>query len=286
MDSRKLYVIGNGFDLHYGLKTGTDSFVDFLKREHVFNEIDNAAEVMRGYGVCWSDFEENIAYIDFDRIEETQLQYPDYLSDHEYDRDGCILNMEMHLSSIYTAIFSALRTMVHAADTTYVPMDPEIIFDENDALISFNYTNTLKRVSCKLPMIPVFHIHGCYSQGDNLIMGYNESATMYDFEKYSAPEEGDYYLEQQLNKMLEFYRSLKKQRKELELQKYLNSIIGVDEIVVLGHSIGIVDAPYFEIMNDELRPSLWTVSFHDENDRVLDNVNQLSFRNKIFMRQW
>lgn len=280
----KLYIMGNGFDLHYGLKTRTNDFLDYLKQERVYNEIDDAVEVFAGYGVNWSNFEEDIAYIDFNEIEENQLEYPDYLLDHEFDRDGCIFNMREYLNRLYAAIHNALRKMVYKADTTELAKDME--FSLEDAIICFNYTSTIEKVAKVLPLIPIFYIHGCAYKNEELILGYKEAQTDYRFDKYSSSEDGDYYVESQLEEMRRFYYSLEKKRKDRELLVFIENLKNIDEVVVLGHSIGSVDAPYFELINQRLNPRVWNISYYDDNDDSISNANQLSFSQKNNLFKW
>ena len=78
---KTLYIIGNGFDLHFGLKTKTDHFIEYLKNQPVYNEADNAFNVFYSYGVNWYEYEQSLNNIDLDEIEfENEIQ-PDYLSD-------------------------------------------------------------------------------------------------------------------------------------------------------------------------------------------------------------
>ncbi len=53
------------------------------------------------------------------------------------------------------------------------------------------------------------------------------------------------------------------------------------EITVYGHSIGKVDKIYFEKIDSLLQPYLWEISYHEKSDVVLENLCQLSFKNKI-----
>lgn len=41
----KLYIFGNGLDLHYKLKTKPSDFVYSLNDKQIYNETDNAAEI-------------------------------------------------------------------------------------------------------------------------------------------------------------------------------------------------------------------------------------------------
>ena len=280
----KLYIIGNGFDLHYGLKTKPSDFIQFLKKESVYNSLNNAFEELKELNVLWSNFEEDISYIDFDRIEEEHLSSPDYSSDHESDRDGGIFEIECFLNSIYDAIFAALRQMVKQADSTYLTKDFHL--NDEDAIISFNYTTTIERVAFDLPIKPIFYIHGCESHGDKLVLGYNEEQKDYNFNKYNEPEYFDFYLNEQITRMRRFYLALKKKRKEDKLVEFISTLNDIDEIIVLGHSIGKVDLPYFEIIESVIHPSQWRVSFYSKDDDVLANINELSFVSKIYPFRW
>ena len=273
----KLYVLGNGFDMHYHLQTNTDTFIRYLHKETIYNECTDAFDVMAGYGVLWSDFEEDISYIDLNAIEEENLIGPDYLSDHESDRDGGIYNMENYLNSIYNAIFSALKNMVDAADRVNLPADKNMKFNIDDAIICFNYTSTIEKVAVQLPDKDVLYIHGNAARGSDLILGYNEGKSNYNYRKYSNPEDGDYYCETQAFLIRDFYESLKKKRQNEKLEEYLSSLDVIDEVVVYGHSIGKVDIPYFEQIEAKLNPSRWRVSYYTNDDSVFSNVKCLSF---------
>lgn len=142
-----LYIIGNGFDLHWKLNTTTDDFIDFLQGQRIEGEMDNAVEVLARYGVNWSEYEQALADIDLDTLEEENLGFPDYMSDRESDRDGVIYNMQTYLDSIQEAVRSALKEMVEAAnddlEDVKIPRKIRQMFHSGDAILSFNYTSTI-----------------------------------------------------------------------------------------------------------------------------------------------
>ena len=98
-----LFVIGNGFDLHFGLKTKTADFEDFLSEQRIEGEMDNALEILNTYGVDWSEYEQSLADMNLDIIEQENLSFPDYMSDRESDRVGiqnvsyipCVMNISV-----------------------------------------------------------------------------------------------------------------------------------------------------------------------------------------------
>ena len=96
----RLFVIGNGFDLHFGVNTTPKDFEESLKTKSIYNESDNALDYFRCYGVDWSEYEQSMANIEFEELEEEHEQAPDYMSDYERDRYSVILDMEMLFDSL------------------------------------------------------------------------------------------------------------------------------------------------------------------------------------------
>lgn len=143
-----LYIIGNGVDLHFKLKTRTNHFVEYLKTQPVYNEVGNAFEVLGCYGVDWYEYEQSLNDIDLDEIQFQNEIQPDYLSDRESDRDDGILNMQMYVDSLREAIESALIQMVIAANNDIFALSryyqPPQLFKAEDAILTFNYTSTIE----------------------------------------------------------------------------------------------------------------------------------------------
>lgn len=47
----RLFEIGNGFDLYFGLNTKPEYFEEYLATESIYYEPDNALDYFRCYGV-------------------------------------------------------------------------------------------------------------------------------------------------------------------------------------------------------------------------------------------
>lgn len=212
---RTLYIIGNGFDLHFKLKTKTNHFVEHLKTQPVYNEVGNAFEVLNCYGVDWYEYEQSLNDIDLDDIEFQNEIQPDYLSDRESDRDGGILNMQMYVDSLSEAIRSALEQMVIAANEDALALSKYYLapklFEAGDAILTFNYTSTIEILFEVPDSVPIFHIHGCYDQGDPLVFGYRNNQNSY-VETWADIDEDhwDYYVAQQREAVYDFYKSWEK----------------------------------------------------------------------------
>ena len=289
-----LFVIGNGFDLHFGLKTGTEDFEDCLRAQGIEGEMDNAFEILNAYGVDWSEYEQSLADMDLDAIELENLDFPDYLSDRESDRDGVIFQMQEYLNSISDAISSALEEMVDTAnaaleemvDTANAASENEEImesrsklFQSGDAVISFNYTSTIEMLFDIPNDFPILHIHGYRANNEQLIFGYKEMKGNYHT-RLEPDEDGDFYEDQQRQAIYEFYTGWQKKAKLKKLKRFLENCQGINQVVVLGHSMGEVDAKYMEVIEKVIHPTEWKISYYCSPISMKTALKQYSFEQK------
>ena len=111
--------------------------------------------------------------------------------------------------------------------------------------------------------------------------------SVYNADKFSDIENGDYYLDTQVKAIDAFYHSLKKNTKVSELEDYLKGISdSIESVCVLGHSLGEVDLQYFEIINQLINPNKWRISYHGDTDPVINNIRRLSFYDKVSLFPW
>lgn len=179
----KLFIIGNGFDLFFKLPTSTNDFVNQLEQKP-FECFESAKEAYLYYGVDWSTFEEGLASIDLEIISEEIVEGPDYMSDHESDRDGVIWTVQNYTDKLLQVREEALINMVQIAEdkieTLPTFLYPDFFDSTVDEIISFNYTSTIESLFNYSK--PVFHIHGFYKDNDYLLLGFgNESEDFYRF---------------------------------------------------------------------------------------------------------
>ncbi len=261
--ARKIYIIGNGFDLYFGLKTRVSDYIECLDKV-----LKDGVELYKGIGVYWNEFEEDLSNIDLELIRDDRVNFPDYSSDRESDRDGVIWEVEDFLDNLFMARDRALSIMVCQANNRLLcisnNLDPveynDDLFSEDDVLINFNYTDTVELLF--LHTMDVFHIHGRYSLNESLIFGYREKGydyyrfkdqtnrgiseeilrakqSIYDDDSLSLDEKNNQYLmlehvaqykyedpyvDKQLDSILEFYEMNQKPFRYNELESYLKSL--------------------------------------------------------------
>ena len=169
-----LQTLGNGFDLHYGLHVSYNDMANILATKDIYNEIGNAKDFLESFNVIdWSSFEVELANFDFEEFFGDNEQYPDYLPDHEYVRDGVIWNMQDKGESLNKALEDSLKEMVDRANADLGTIRDPLPFgvSSEDAVLSINYTSTFEYLNIN-DDIPVLHIHGFAENGDSLIYGY------------------------------------------------------------------------------------------------------------------
>ncbi|MCT7670090.1 MAG: bacteriophage abortive infection AbiH family protein [Lactobacillus iners] len=286
---RTLYIIGNGFDLHFNLKTKTDNFENYLKNQTIYNGVDNASDVFNSYGVNWYEYEQSLNDIDLDEIESQNEIKPDYLSDRESDRDGGIVNMQMYVGSLSEAIRSALEQMVISANEDALVLSEDFLapklFEVGDAILTFNYTSTIEILFEVPDSVPIFHIHGCYEQGTPLVFGYRNNQNSYVKTWPDMDEDNwDYYVAQQREVVYDFYSSLEKKLEIDKLVSFLLKCGKMDRVVVLGHSMSPVDYEYMEKVDATLNPRIWEISYYNENDIHRVQSQGYSFQQKMIFK--
>lgn len=282
-----LYIIGNGFDLHFGLKTNPADFVENLRNQSLYNATDNAFDILNFYGVDWHEYEQSLNNIDLDEIVFQNEIPPDYLSDRESDRDSGIYNMQMHVDSISDAINTALEEMVAYADDDAWKLSTicgrKNLFQSGDSILTFNYTSTIEYLFFVPDNVNIFHIHGCYAdKKSRLIFGYKNAKNRYE-ESWSSLDEGnwDYYIAQQRQIVYDFYDNWKKQFQLDNLRSFLLNCPYNDNVIVLGHSMNAVDSEYMELIETILHPKIWKISYYKPGDIDTIRSQRYSFDYKI-----
>ncbi|WP_270428062.1 bacteriophage abortive infection AbiH family protein [Fusobacterium mortiferum] len=190
---KRLFIIGNGFDIAHGLPTRYVDFRKFLEKsdfsffERIFeiyrysfkrkihpvtHEVLNLNGNEDEYDLLWKDFEFNMREVNEDLIfdeYEFELEY-----ETEYD-DQIKENIERDILEtfyeIYEHLQSKLDEWISSIDITNLTKKSSLINNENyDLYLNFNYTRVLEEVYGIEEEI--CHIHGEVGKTP-LIMGHN-----------------------------------------------------------------------------------------------------------------
>lgn len=194
----------------------------------------------------------------------------------------------------------ALKKMIESANQKLSGMT-NIVGDRDafiDSLVlSFNYTSMLKELYKIGDIRDVLYLHGYFADNDKLIFGYSEPVqdVLKQFGSHVISDENmnrinwdldeeehdDFYIQKQCQAMYDFYLSNKKIHELEKLESWLEPYKDVvEEIIVLGHSMGLVDQPYFEKIEEMLKPPKWLITRY--NDQPTDKYMQCySFYAKV-----
>lgn len=274
----KLYVLGNGFDLHHDIKCSYQNFKYWLSR----NRKPVYANLKRLYRNInhdwWSAFEENLANFDPDRYPMfiagisyfKQIRYLEkyygedgraFIDTLEYDDVEITGNPYRRADQIARFEMRTLKNDLNEAFGEWVlhlnkpKKSKKENLDENAFFFTFNYTRTLENLY-GIEDDQVVHLHGSV---DNkyFIIGHNMSAEEMinrDFEEnvYKRDQEKDQGQEEARIAMFEAAEEMRKPVESViqEHASKFNLLNGIEEVEILGLSYSPIDIPYLKEIFD------------------------------------
>jgi hypothetical protein len=273
MDNKTLYIIGNGFDLHHGLKTGYDNFCRYVRRydEELYDFLERYVDLDINKKGLWCNFEIGLATFDH------AAYYSDYDNTNPIEDDNFKLS---HMNGVADELRELSKTMIYKLQTALHDWlngkkykrnkHLSLPLDINAKYLTFNYTDTLQRLY-SIPDENILHIHhSIATRGNDLVFGHGtkvEQMPIYDEEGNGNYPSSAYYEAEGASKMLLacFYKdTITTIRENTE---FFDNLRGIDRVIVLGHSINEIDLPYFAHLNTIIRGAKWTVSYYTDPER-------------------
>ena len=251
-EHRKLYVIGNGFDLHHGLPCGYADFRTWLRG----NRPDVHRELIRLYGESdsdlWSDFEKGLSCFDLDN-------YPDDVKREE------LVKLRDGLNEAFGAWTQTIGVPEKGSEIEGI--------DKSAVFFTFNYTRTLENFY-GIDESRVVHLHGSVDDGV-FIYGHDRSPNDMDDEDIESQRRdlgSDLFADLVHMKMSrEFADVFRKPIAEV-VERHRNdfeALAGIEEMIVLGVSYSEIDKPYFEriieVTGDDIKVKLGHHTLWDAN---------------------
>ena len=141
MKNTILYIIGNGFDLHHGLKTSYADFREYIKivndelyqklQKYVFNENDDLQ----------SDFENALANFDIDTLlSDNDLFLPDIMSEDFRYKDVYKFPdaMQVELEFLTEVMFREFSSFIRNSSSKSIKKQKALELDTNSCFLNFN----------------------------------------------------------------------------------------------------------------------------------------------------
>lgn len=264
----KLYIIGNGFDIHHGIKSKYSDFKDYVEKND--NVLCESLEKYFNKDELWSDFEETLAYIDTDTIVDDASNYlVSYASDewresanhdYQYAIDSAIEIVTVKLKNHFTNWILQLQ----------IPNTKKVILYKKSKYLTFNYTKTLEQ-TYSIDSNNILYIHNKAIDSDSLlILGHSRKPKHEESFSKSDDEDTDVRVAEG-NAILDRYFNNTYKNTETIIQEnigFFSQLNTINDIYVLGHSISQCDIRYFEEIKQKVsNDANWTVSYQDKHNK-------------------
>lgn len=271
MNYNRLYIIGNGFDLHHGLKS---RYWDF--RTYLMGKDDDLVEKLEEYfgeEALWSDFEETLSELDTEQIVDECSNYlvsygaddwsDAYHHDYQYEVGRRIDLITKDLKNRFTEWVLQLA-LPSNADDFKIPIRPRSVF------LNFNYTSTLQEIY-GIANENIVYIHNrAIDKNSTLILGHSRKPTERKMLSENNDEDTDVRVAEANGILDAYFVDTYKPTETIiaENEAYFDSLRNLKEIYVLGHSLSSVDVPYFEqIINRIDKVTVrWVVSYYNQEE--------------------
>lgn len=267
---KRLFIIGNGFDLAHGLPTKYLDYRTFLKsspeNDDFCMRMESTYRLGEDTDYWWRDFETNLGEgdvfeMDFEVMAESAIKH--MVTDDGEEMYDVEETLRYHFKPYYDFMNKLNETVlqwVESIDISSIRPIFKKINAKDNYFLTFNYTNVLEDVY-NIPANKICHIHGSAMERF-VIMGHGN---MVAIEKYQNEADEK---EERLDKngaeisrgIYEFYMaSFKDTNRIIKMNEFaFNKYMGITEIHIFGHSLGEVDMPYFkEIKKHVLNTANW-----------------------------
>ena len=264
-DMSKLYIIGNGFDLKHNIPSRYSDFAKFVITcdPSLFEQIEKCLRNLSLNGL-WSNFEAALGTQNYNELLKDIKRNIEIKKDYPIGIDFSSLKI------CFRDWVIALKKYLCVSCSRKYALEKDAYF------LSFNYTDTLETIY-NISKAHICHIHGYVDKGDlDIEATYAGYIVGHDNKEYENEIDGftsDPYEQQELKDVISGY---KKDHNLSEIEQFVGKIPheSISDIVVLGHSLGLIDAPYFEMINKEFPNIYWQIGYFDERDYVC-KVNSL-----------
>ena len=258
-----LYIIGNGFDRWHKLPTRYDDFYKFAK--DVLDELEPYYDVDAGQERLWCDFEKSLGFFNWNRFYEvydhTDITAEDFRPSEAFGLEDELTQEAEHLVE---TIRNCFHEWINGIDVSSAKR--KMCFAPRSRFLTFNYTSTLQSVY-GVDDDNVFHIHGKSDRLDELIFGHRE--TMEEEPELDENDDNNRTIFSDAEGAAKYpFYALQKPVDEIiqKNREYFESLHGITDVRVIGHSLNEVDLPYFRELARNMMGANWQVCCYEATD--------------------
>ena len=158
-----LYIIGNGFDLHHGLKTSYLNFRDdYVKKKSsvLWNDLlDIYGEAPQNDNLWWKDFENMLGKVDYESLSKSC----------NGDALGFMKVGNLMKGKLPPLFGKWIKDVDSQIDASKIELMDEV--DADSMFFTFNYTLLLEK-AYHVKDENVWHIHGSVKHPDDIVVGH------------------------------------------------------------------------------------------------------------------
>ncbi|ABE65044.1 conserved hypothetical protein (plasmid) [Nitrobacter hamburgensis X14] len=279
--ANRLFIIGNGFDLHHGIPSRYSQFGEYLLAVDptAWQMINEYLYVDEDF---WACFEERLASFDEDAVINHAEQFlvgygaddwsDAYHHDFEYEIEQVVDALSRKLRDHFAAW---IRQLPPPIPDTYSPVrciDPGALY------LTFNYTPTLE-ATYGVPSANVLHIHGNATiPSDQIVLGHGWERLEEEKLSPKVHEDTDTRVAGGYQLIDGYFSGTFKPTDDILCRNaaFFSGITNIDEVLVLGHSLSDVDVAYLHEVIRSIRPyATWTVSYHGSPVGEVERMGRL-----------
>ena len=281
-ESERLYIIGNGFDLHHWIESGYSDFENWLRKNKNARLVGLMDIFFSHKREFWSHIEEALGEYDEEAIAE--FCEPESDEDFKYDHPGqWQAGVEDSIPTFFGSVMAEFRDAfdewVMSIDISGIEADLQL--PTVAKYLSFNYTETLEK-AYGIPQKQVLHIHGSrLNTGDEFVIGHNnqrDSNEPYSDDGLLLPYQNAY------NAVISTMNEWQKAPLSIieSNESFFASLNGVKGVCVIGLSYNDIDFPYLKEVAERVSPDCkWVLYYYSKDDKINagKTVSKLSLTN-------
>lgn len=265
--NRRLYIIGNGFDLYHLLPTKYENFHRFLNDNYL-----ELVEFIEQY-FCVEDLEDNYHWNNFEH-DLSSFDYNQFFDDYDFadithDRFRPVdyFGVEDELTEIADNFIDEIKFAFYEwlSEVEYL-CSHRYELSKKSKFLSFNYTLLLQNYY-EIPSDSIFYIHGNLNKQTELVFGHGIDLEIEsEFDDDGEPNRT--LMTDSINASKSIFGAFRKPVQDIikNNKDFFKSLKETEEIIILGHSLNEVDLPYFIKIQKFAFKANWKISTHNADD--------------------
>lgn len=270
----KLFIIGNGFDIHHGLKTSYADFRDNYAKKSLplWNSLFDLYGDSIYKDMWWSDFEGMLSNVDYAHLVNS--------------KNGNALGFmktRNFMKGILPPLFGSwIKNIRYNIDP-----DSSLSIDSDSLYFSFNYTLVLEKVY-NVNDEHVWHIHNSIKNPDEIIVGHDSdrrdlSMKWTQYKKDNPEAEIGNMTADLINQEIVNGAKKVKERIALDGDRFYEQYSSIRHYEVMGFSFNDIDMPYIEEIvkvNSQIDGADWTLYYHfdGEDKQIIQKLAKLGIK--------